>query len=126
VIYNSNEDLPSQQLNNLNIEYNINNNNNNNRKRGEDQEKKRSQNSRIEVYFTSGVVGWYRGTLTQEKNEEVIYFDDGDEMSVQDWNKITWRLAKSKNRNKNPLKYFSAFLFFFGFRFGFYVTTQLF
>jgi hypothetical protein len=59
--------------------------------------------ARIEVYFSSGLSGWYRGTYVKEKKEDVIKFDDGDSQSIQKWSKVLWRPATSKKTNKNSL-----------------------
>lgn len=60
--------------------------------------------SRIEVFFTQGAKGWYRGTFTKEGSHDVIFFDDGDEQIIDNWSCLKWRTATNKRKNKSKIK----------------------
>lgn len=72
--------------------------------------------SRVEVYFTSGNKGWYRGTYIKEKKgkkyNDAIYFDDGDSQSIENWDTLIWRYAKSTTINNKIIKSFYLRFFY--------------
>lgn len=100
------EDLYRSITPSKNNESNIsnNNNNNNNISNDDDNENYPMHKQRIEVFFSDGNIGWYRGTFFSKRGKHVIEFDDGEVQHITNWEIVKWRRAKAVRFNKNKIK----------------------